>query len=245
MPHPIRVGIGGWTYEPWDETFYPADLPKKRQLEYASSKLTAIEINGTFYRTQSAATFRKWASETPDGFVFAVKAHRMATSRKTPDEMKGSIDWFMNSGVLELGNKLGAVNWQFHPSKKFDADYFAAFLERLPRELNKQRVRHAIEVRHASFNAPAFDDLLRKHGCACVFADDEDWPMPDKATADFAYVRLQRSRAEEKEGYPKKELDSWAKTFKAWAAAREVFAFFISGAKERNPAAAQALIARL
>src|SRR5262245_29212783 len=129
MSHPIRVGVGGWTYEPWRNNFYPADLKKDRELEYAASKLTAIEVNGTFYRTQTPATFRKWASETPDGFMFTVKAHRVSTSRKTPDEMKDSIDWFMNSGVLELKDKLGPVNWQFHPSKKFDADYFGAFLK--------------------------------------------------------------------------------------------------------------------
>lgn len=243
MPHPIHVGVGGWSYEPWNETFYPPKLSPKKQLGYMASKLTAVEVNGTFYRTQTPATFRKWAAETPDGFVFALKAHRMATSRKTPEEMADSINWFLNSGVLELGAKLGPINWQFHPSKKFDPAYFESFLKLLPHEKGGVRVRHAIEVRHASFNTAAFHDLLRKHGCAAISADDEDWPMPDVETTDFAYARLQRSRPEI--GYPADELDQWAKTFKAWAKRREVFAFFISGAKETNPAAAAALIERL
>lgn len=243
MPHPIRIGVGGWSYEPWNESFYPPKLSAKKQLEYMSSKLTAVEVNGTFYRTQTPATFKKWASETPEGFVFALKAHRMATSRKTPAEMKDSIDWFLNSGVLELGEKLGPINWQFHPSKKFDAAYFEDFLKLLPPEKNGQRVRHAIEVRHASFNTAAFHDLLRKYGCVMISADDDDWATPDVETADFAYARLQRTRPEI--GYPADELDHWAKTFKTWAKKRDVFGFFISGAKETNPKTAMALIERL
>lgn len=240
---PIRVGVGGWSYEPWEETFYPPKLSAKKQLNYMASKLTGVEVNGTFYRTQTAATFSKWAGETPDGFVFALKAHRMTTSRKTPAEMEESINWFLNSGVLALGDKLGPINWQFHPSKKFDADYFGAFLKLLPPEKDGVRVRHAIEVRHASFNTPEFHALLKKHGAAMISADDDDWAMPDVETADFAYARLQRSR--ENIGYPADELDSWAKTFKDWSKKREVFAFIISGAKETNPGAAMALIERL
>lgn len=245
MPHPIRVGIGGWTYEPWDESFYPAGLSKKRQLEYASRHLTAIEINGTFYRLQNAATYKKWADDTPDGFVFTVKAHNFCTSRKTAPEMKQAIDNFIKSGVTAMGDRLGAINWQFHPSRKFDPEYFQHFLDALPKEHDKLRLRHAIEVRDRSFDAPAFADLLRKHGCARVSADDDDWPMPDIATADFAYCRLQRTREGEKTGYPKKELDSWAATLKDWSKTRDVFAFFISGAKHTNPAAAMAMIERV
>jgi len=241
--HPIRVGVGGWSYEPWEETFYPPKLSAKKQLNYMAGKLTGVEVNGTFYRTQTAATFQKWAGETPDGFVFALKAHRMTTSRKTAPEMEESINWFLNSGVLALGDKLGPINWQFHPSKKFDADYFGAFLKLLPPEKDGVRVRHAIEVRHASFNTPEFHALLKKHGAAMISADDDDWATPDVETADFAYARLQRSR--EKIGYPAGELDDWAGTFKDWAKKREVFAFFISGAKETNPAAAMALIERV
>jgi uncharacterized protein YecE (DUF72 family) len=245
MAHPIRVGIGGWSFEPWRETFYPKDVPAKRELDYASRQLTAIEINATFYRNQTPKTFQKWAGDTPDGFVFTVKAQRFTTSRKTPADMKESIDWFLKSGVTELGAKLGPINWQFAPTKKFDADYVAAFLAALPPEFAKVKLRHALEVRHASYQTPAFHDLLRKHGAVAISADDDDWPMPDVETADFAYARLQRTRATEKTGYPAKELNAWAKTFKGWAETRDVFAFFISGAKETNPAAAKALIAKL
>ena len=242
MTHPIRVGIGGWSYEPWRETFYPADVPKTKELSYASRQLTAIEINSTFYRNQPEHVFAKWAADTPDGFRFTVKAQRMTTSRKTPEDMQDSIDWFVGGGVTALGDKLGAINWQFAASRKFDPDYFEAFLSALPDEHKGVRIRHAIEVRHESFVDGAFADLLRKHNCALVFADEPGWPMPDMETADFAYARLQCSQADEPAGYPKKALDSWAKTLRGWADRRDVFAFFISGAKERNPAAAKALI---
>lgn len=241
----IRVGVGGWAYEPWRETFYPPGLPAARQLAFAASKLTALEINATFYRRQTAATFRKWAAETPDDFVFTVKAHRFATSRKTPDAFAEAIDFFLDSGVLALGDKLGAIDWQFPPHRRFDADYFRPFLETLPPERAGVRLRHAIEVRHASFLVPAFRDLLCAHGCALVHADDPEWPTPDWESADFAYARLQDSKPEEEAGYPPAELDRIAETVRTWARTRDVFAFFISGAKERDPAAAMALIARL
>lgn len=245
-PHrPVHVGVGGWTYEAWDETFYPAGLPKKKQLEYASRHLTGVEVNGTYYGHQKPAVFRKWADETPDGFVFALKAHRLCTMRKTPDAMKQSIDDFLASGVTELGAKLGPINWQFPSTRRYDREYFEAFLSRLPKEHAGVPLRHAIEVRDPSFEAPAFDELCRQHGCAIVAADDDEWPQPDRPTAGFAYVRLQRSRTGEATGYPAGELDAWAATIRGWSAQREVFAFVIAGAKERNPAAATALIARL
>lgn len=245
MPHSIRIGVGGWTYEPWRDNFYPADLAQKRELEFASRHLTAIEINGTFYRSQPASVFEKWAEETPEDFQFTVKAQRMTTSRKTAPEMKEAIDWFVDGGVLALKHRLGAINWQFAPTRKFDPDYFAAFLNALPRKRGKMELRHAIEVRHESFRDPRFADLLREHGCALVFSDEPDWPTPDVETADFAYARLQCSRADVKTGYPPKELDAWAKTLRGWARTRDVFAFLIAGAKERNPAGAMALIERV
>jgi uncharacterized protein YecE (DUF72 family) len=245
MTHPIRVGIGGWSYEPWRETFYPADVPKTKELAYASRQLTAIEINSTFYRSQPEHVFAKWAAETPDDFVFTVKAQRATTSRKALEDMKESIGWFVTGGVTALGDKLGAINWQFPESRKFDVDYFGAFLSALPDEHKGVRVRHAIEVRNETFQDEAFTDLLRQHGCALVFADDPDWPVADVETADFAYARLQQTQADIKTGYTAADLDKWSKTFKGWAKKRDVFAFFISGAKEINPSAAKALIERL
>jgi uncharacterized protein YecE (DUF72 family) len=245
MTHAIRIGVGGWTYEPWRDNFYPSDLPQKRELEFASRKLTAIEINGTFYRNQKPETYAKWAAETPDGFVFSVKAQRFAMTRKTADEIKSAVDWFIDGGVRELGDRLGPINWQFQPTKKFDPDYFAAFFDALPPERDGRRLRHVIEVRHDSFNDPRFEDMLRAKNLACVFADEPDWPSPDRVTADFAYARLQASRADEPTGYPPSALDAWAATAKNWAKDRDVFVFFISGAKARDPSAALALIERL
>jgi uncharacterized protein YecE (DUF72 family) len=244
MIHPIRVGIGGWNFEPWNETFYPRGLAAKRQLEYMSRKLTAVEVNATFYRTMPAATYARWAEEAPPGFVFSLKAHRFAVTRKTKDEMKTAIDWFMGSGVDALGDKLGPVNWQFQ-NKAFDSDYFDAFLSLLPKAVGGTQARHALEVRHPSYDDPRFFDLLTRHGHTVVWADDDEYPKLRHEGADFAVTRLMRTKGEEAAGYPEAEIDGFAQLFADWSKSQEVFAFFISGAKERNPAAAMALQEKL
>src|SRR5689334_7850073 len=186
----IRVGIGGWTFEPWRGVFYPEGLAQKRELEYASRQLTAIEINGTFYGSQKPATFAKWHDETPDDFVFGLKAPRFATHRRVLAEARDSIDRFVASGVLELKNKLGPINWQFPPTKQFDADDFGRFLELLPGEVDGQTLRHAVEVRHESFCDEAFVALARKHGVAIVVAGDSKYPQIADPTASFVYARI-------------------------------------------------------
>ena len=167
----IRVGIGGWSFEPWEESFYPPKLAAAKQLEYASSKLTAIEINATFYRTQSAQSFKKWAASTPDDFMFSVKAPRAAVQRKDLREAKESIEWFFSSGVGELGSKLGPIFWQMAPYKKFDAAEMGAYFALLPDKLNKLSLRHALEVRHASFQDEVFLKLARERNIAVVTVD--------------------------------------------------------------------------
>lgn len=259
----IRVGVGGWTYEPWRGTFYPAGLKHADELNYASRRLTTIEINGTFYRTQSAASFRKWRDETPDDFVFAVKGHRAVVNRRILAEAGEPIEWFFNSGVLELGDKLGPVLWQFTPYKKFDAEDFGRFLALLPREAKGRSLLHVVEVRHKSFLVPEFASLLRKYGVAVVYADSAEYPALADVTADFVYARLQRTEQEIETGYAPAELDRWAERARRWAAGgipedlprvddkvppkkkRPVFLYMISGAKVRAPAAAMALIARV
>jgi uncharacterized protein YecE (DUF72 family) len=263
MSGAIRVGVGGWTFEPWDESFYPPKLAKARQLQHASRQLTTIEINGTFYRTQTPATFAKWAADTPDGFVFAVKALRYTTNRRVLAEAGESVGKFLGSGLTELGPKLGPILWQFAPTKRFEPDDFAAFLDGLPPEMDGVRLRHAVEVRHDSFRDPAFIDQCRRRGVAIVFAESDDYPAIADPTAGFVYARLQRSREAEAAGYPPAELDHWATVAKGWAKGaapdgleyvappppasgpRDVFCYFISGAKARNPAAAMALIERV
>jgi uncharacterized protein YecE (DUF72 family) len=238
----IRVGVGGWSYEPWEETFYPSDLPAAKQLEYAASKLTAIEINATFYRTQSAASFKKWAAATPDGFMFSVKAPRAAMQRKDLREAKESIEWFFNSGVGELGAKLGPIFWQMAPYKKFDAAEMTAYFDMLPEKLGKLKLRHALEVRHASFMDEAFLRLARERNIAVVTVESEKHPLIVEPTADFAYARLELTQADEPTGYPKPALKKWARTARDWEKSGDVFLYFISGAKERNPAAAMAML---
>jgi uncharacterized protein YecE (DUF72 family) len=262
-PGDIRVGIGGWTYEPWRETFYPKDLPQKKELEYASRQLTAIEINGTFYGTQKPAVFAKWRDETPEDFVFSVKAVRYATNRRVLAEAGESIDRFVGSGLSELGGKLGPLLWQFAPTKQFDPEDFARFLDLLPKELEGRELRHVLDVRHESFMTEEFLDLARKYKAATVFADSDDYPSFADATADFVYARLMRTESKIKTGYAPKALDAWAERARTWAggkepadlprvakpqkaaAQRDVFLFMISGAKERAPATARGLIERL
>ena len=262
---PVRVGIGGWTYEPWRGAFYPADLPKACELAYAGSRLTAIEINGTFYRAQAPKSFAKWRDETPQNFVFAVKGHRAIVNKKNLAEAGETLDWFFKSGITELGDKLGPVLWQFAPFKKFDADDIAAFFALLPGETGGLPVRHAVEVRHRSFCDPAFVALARQHGVAIVYADSDDYPAIADDTAGFVYARLMRTAEAEPAGYPAAALDQWAERARLWAAGgvpadlprveeeaaaasgkpRPVYVFVIAGAKVRAPAAAEALIERL
>jgi len=245
MAGKIYIGIGGLTFEPWRGVFYPGDLTQKRELEYASRKLTSIEINGTYYSSFKPASWAKWKSETPDGFVFAMKASRFCTNRRVLADAGESVQRYVAQGLTELGDRLGPINWQFMATKKFDPDDIAAFLELLPARAGTLPLRHALEVRHDSFKDKRFYDLCAKHNVAIVYAHDADFPEIDEPTADFTYARLMKSEDKVKTGYKPAELDKWAKKAKAWARKGDAFVYFISGAKVRNPAAAQALIERV
>jgi uncharacterized protein YecE (DUF72 family) len=241
----IRVGVGGWTYEPWRDNFYPAGLPHGKELEYASRQLTAIEVNGTYYSTMRPATFPKWRDETPAGFVFTLKAHRFVTTRKQLATAGEPIRRFIASGITELGPKLGPILWQLMPAHRFDPGDLEAFLKLLPREAGGLRLRHVLDVRHASFACEEYLALARRYGCATVHADSEKFPSIADADGELAYLRLMRSEAQCPTGYPADVLQQWAEGARAWVGKwpqREVFAFFINGAKERAPAAAMELI---
>lgn len=242
----IRVGIGGWTYEPWRGTFYPEKLAQARELEHAASRMGAIEINGTYYSSFKPESFRKWADAAPQDFVFTVKASRFCTNRKVLADAGESIGKFFNQGLAELRDKLGPILWQFMPTKKFDREDFGAFLKLLPDKVDGVPLRHALEVRHESFEDAAFVALARDAGAAIVFADKAGYPTIDEITADFAYARLQSAEEEIATGYSAAALDDWAKRAQGWAGDdRDSFVFMINGAKVRAPAAAEALMARL
>jgi uncharacterized protein YecE (DUF72 family) len=258
----IYVGIGGWVFPEWRDNFYPKGLSQKRELEYASRQLTAIEVNGTYYGSQKPESFARWHDETPDGFVFTLKGPRFATNRRVLAEAGSSIEKFVTSGITELKKKLGPINWQFMATKKFDAADFAAFLALLPKKQDGLALRHAVEVRHESFACAEFVALCAKHGVAIIAGVDSEFPCILDVTADFVYVRLMGTTPKEKLGYPKPMLTEWAKRLHKWEVGesadakkmltkpapkkqRDVFAFVISGEKSKNPAAAMALIGLL
>jgi uncharacterized protein YecE (DUF72 family) len=260
----VRVGIGGWTYPPWRGTFYPKGLPQAQELAYASTKLTSIEINATFYRLQTAASFRKWADAVPDGFVFSVKAPRLVTHRRVLAEGESAMQRFFQSGVLELGDRLGPILWQLAATKRFEEADFANFLERLPQRLDGQPLRHVVEVSHESFRDPAFIRLLRDFGVAAAYVENDASPAIADLTTDFVYARLQKGKDTIETGYSPRDLDALAERARLWAAGgepddlaradathktapqpRDVFIYFIREGKLRAPAAAAALIERL
>jgi len=260
----IYLGVGGWNFPPWRGVFYPKGLAQAKELAYAASHLSSIEINSTFYGSQKPESFRKWAREAPDGFVFSVKGPRFTTNRRVLAEAGESIQYFLKTGVTELGDRLGPLLWQFAPFKKFDEADFRAFLALLPEKHDGRRLRHVIEVRHDSFRTPAFVALLREFNAAVVCAEHETYPGIADLTSDFVYLRLQKGKDTIKTGYPPKELDAWAKRLETFAQGgvpkdleqvdpksqpkavpRDVFAYVIHEGKVRAPAAAMELIERL
>jgi len=260
----IRAGMGGWTFEPWEGTFYPEKLPKKQQLQFAARQVPTIEINGTYYRGQTPETFAKWAADTPEGFVFSVKGNRFVTNKKVLGQAGESMQKFWDTGVHELGDRLGPVVWQFAPTKKFEPDDFEAFLQLLPDKTGGVALRHVLEVRHASFAVPEFVALAKKYKAAICYAHHHDYPEIADVTADFVYARLQKGEDSVPTAYTPKELDRWADRAMEWAEGgqpddlpladpasrprqepRDVFLYIIHEGKIRAPQGAMALMERL
>jgi uncharacterized protein YecE (DUF72 family) len=236
----VRIGISGWRYPPWRGTFYPKGLTQARELEYASGRLNSIEINGSFYALQRPESFRRWAEQTPEGFVFSIKGPRFITHMKRLRDVETPLANFFASGLLGLGPKLGPVLWQLPPTLGFDADQLNDFLGRLPRSsaaaaelalAHEERLdgraltstdadrplRHALEVRHPSFVDPAFVELLRAHQVALVVADTaRKFPFLDDVTADFVYARLHGDEELYTSGYGAAALDRWAARVRTW-----------------------------
>lgn len=282
----IRIGISGWTYKPWRGDFYPRGLPHKRELAHAAAIFNSIEVNGTFYGLQRPQAFGQWFDDTPDDFVFAVKGSRYMTHMLKLREPLVPLANFLASGVLRLGPKLGPILWQFPPFFRFDPGKLEAFLALLPQDGaaaskiarkhdhrlkdrawlaidKRQRLRHAVEIRHESFRDPAFPRLLRKYNTALVCADTVEWPLLMDLTADFVYVRLHGNTELYKSGYGKRALDRWAARVRAWAEGkpmtdgtfidaaaskprrRDVYVYFDNTDKRRAPTDARALMRRL
>ncbi|WP_432943944.1 DUF72 domain-containing protein [Kribbella sp. CA-253562] len=284
---PYRIGISGWRYAPWRKVFYPEGLPQRAELEYASRRLNSIELNGSFYSLQRPSSYQRWYDQTPRGFVFAVKGPRFVTHMKKLDDVQTPLANFFASGVLALGEKFGPVLWQLPPTLGYDADRLARFFDLLPRTTGEaaqlahkhddrmidrslleasveQPIRHALEVRHASYEQASFVDLLRAHDVGLVCADTAGkWPMLDDVTAsDFVYVRLHGAEELYVSGYDDDALDRWAGRIRTWHSGRtptngrrvgsaaprrqrDVFVYFDNDVKVRAPFDAEGLARRL
>ena len=260
----VYVGIGGWTYPPWRGVFYPKGLPQSQELAFATAQLTSIEINATFYRLQKPASFRKWAEVAPDGFAFSLKAPRLLTHRAELAEGADFMRRFFDSGLLELGDRLGPILWQFPPNKGFESTDFGKFLELLPQTIDGRKLHHVVEGRHDSFSTPEFVRLLRGFGVTSAYSESDAYPDIADVTGDIVYARLQKGQDTIATGYKSAALDKWAERARIWAEGsepkdlsyvdaahpsaarpRDVFIYFIHGGKLRAPAAATALIERL
>jgi uncharacterized protein YecE (DUF72 family) len=285
MPDPgkVRIGISGWTYKPWRGVFYPEDLKQKLELEYASKTFNSIEINGTFYSLQRPPSFERWAAETPDDFVFSVKAPRFITHIKRLKDAKAPVANFLASGIFNLGAKLGPILWQLPPNFIFRPEVLEDFFLLLPHDTEKasalackhdswmsgrtalksdakRPLRHAMEIRHASFATPEFINLLRQYDVALVCADTVEWPRLMDVTSDFMYCRLHGSEVLYASGYDEPSLDQWATRVHHWARGsepedaervikekgpqknqRDVFVYFDNDAKVRAPFDAKSL----
>ena len=264
------IGVSGWRYPPWRGDFYPKGLVQARELEYAASRLTSVEINGSFYSLQRPSSYAKWRGQTPEDFVFAVKGGRFITHMKRLADVDGPLANFFASGPLALGPKLGPVLWQLPETFRFDAERLADFFGRLPRttramaalaqrhesKLSGDRVltateadrpvRHALEFRSETFASEEALALLQEHDVACVLADTAGrWPKVDADTSDFRYVRLHGDKELYASGYGDAALDAWADKVRGWVRQKDVFVYFDNDIKGYAPHDAQALIGRL
>jgi uncharacterized protein YecE (DUF72 family) len=265
-----RVGISGWVYAPWRGVFYPTGLRQADELAYASSHVTSIEVNGSFYSLQRRESWARWRDQTPDDFVFAVKGPRFITHIKRLRDAEAPLANFLASGVLALGPKLGPMLWQLPANLVYDPDAVEGFLRLLPRttgaalELARghdermegrahlaidadRPLRHGVEPRSPSFAVPEFREQLARHGVATVLGDNEGrWPRLDWVTADFAYARLHGDEELYTSGYDDDALDAWAAWVRAHlSAGRDAFVYFDNDAKVRAPVDAMGLIRRL
>lgn len=241
----IRIGISGWRYKGWRGTFYPQKLPQRAELSYAASHFSTIELNGSFYSLQTPKSFASWYEETPPDFVFAVKGSRYLTHMRKLSDIEAPLANFFAQGLLRLGEKLGPILWQLPPWFTFKPERLEAFFRLLPRTQNEASamakshdermkgrtwlevahdlpIRHALEIRHKSFECPEFIDLLRKHKVGLVVADTVEWPLLMDVTADFIYCRLHGSEQLYASGYDTDAIEQWAHRVDRWSRGMEV-----------------------
>jgi uncharacterized protein YecE (DUF72 family) len=263
----VHIGVSGWSYPHWRRRFYPDGLPQRRELEYVAERMDSVEINASFYSLRRPENYRRWAEQTPDGFVFAVKGSRFITHLLALRDARTPLANFFASGVLALGERLGPLLWQLPPSLRFDRERLEGFLRLLPstagaaaelaarhdhrldgRELTSTdtpswRLRHALEVRHDSYHDPDFPALAREYGVAVVTAHTAGrWPLLDEPTADFAYLRLHGAESLYVGSYGVAALRDWAeRALRHHDAGRDVYVYFDNDTDARAPQDAMTL----
>ncbi len=266
MKHLVRIGISGWRYPPWRGVFYPPGLPQKQELTYASERFPSVELNGSFYSLQRPSSYQAWHDAVPDDFQFAIKGSRYVTHMLRLRNVRTALANFFASGLLCLREKLGPILWQLPPTMRFEPERLRDFFRLLPRDTDalaalasehdrrlqgrsaiapftaKRPLRHALEVRHPSFEEPAYVELLREHGVASCVADSAGlYPLIDEQTADFSYARLHGKDTLYVSGYDEADLRAWAKRVRRWKKRGDVFVYFDNDVKVRAPFDAQNL----
>ncbi len=265
------VGVSGWRYRSWRGDFYPAGLVQRRELGYVAARTTSVEVNGSFYSLLRPSTYAAIHDQTPAAFQVSVKGSRYVTHMRKLAGVEAPLANFFASGLLALRDKLGPLLWQLPPQLPYGEERLAAFLDLLPRTtrdaaalagLHDDRltgdrvltttdldlpVRHAVEVRHRSYCTDRAVDLLRRHDVALVLADSPHrWPMLDRDTSDFRYLRLHGHPDLYASGYSEETLDWFAARARRWLdAGRDVYAFFDNDARGHAPYDAVRLLARL
>lgn len=227
----IRIGTSGWSYRHWKESFY-GKTPQRQWLEFISRRMTAIELNGTHYRTPASTTLQKWRDTVPEGFHFAAKGHRYITHSKRLKDVGESLRR-QKSDMAPLGSKLKVMLWQLPDSARINEERLDAFLSELK---DWPEVRHAIELRHTSWFTDSVAERLQAAGVANVISDAADWPVWDRMTGGLAYVRLHGHTRTYASSYNRQSLEAWAEKARNWeGAGADVYIFFDNDSEAAAP----------
>jgi uncharacterized protein YecE (DUF72 family) len=222
LARPVRIGCSGWQYKDWRERFYPKGCPQSRWLQYYARHFDTVEVNSTFYRLASRDAVARWVENTPDDFVFALKASRYMTHLKKLTDLRDGLERFYERiEPLTESPKIGPIVWQLPPWFKRDDERLRYALGQLPAG------QHCFEFRHESWFVPEVYEMLREYRVALVIGDHPQRPwQAHEMTADWTFVRFHYGRRGRRGNYSKTELETWAKRFEQWRRSVDIYAYF-------------------